>query len=77
MKSPLHERPLIIEDHSVAHPPRAFASNVGHEDMHLLAMTLIEEQGLEAIPALERKYPKMLRFSGPVGRDSIAEGAPR
>src|SRR4051812_24573219 len=33
MKSPLHERPLIIEDHSVAHPPRPFGSNVGHEDM--------------------------------------------
>src|SRR6476646_4901849 len=33
MKSPLHERPLIIEDHSVAHPLRPFASNVGHEDM--------------------------------------------
>src|SRR5258707_69911 len=33
MKSPLHERPLIIEDHSVAHPLRPFASNVGREDM--------------------------------------------
>ena len=33
MKSPLHERPLIIEDHSVAHPLGPFASNVGHEDM--------------------------------------------
>src|ERR1041385_3007909 len=37
MKSPLHERPLIIEDHSVAHPLRAFASNAGHEDMPDLA----------------------------------------
>src|SRR5258707_410024 len=33
MKSPLHERPLIIEDHSVAHPLRPFASNAGREHM--------------------------------------------
>jgi diaminohydroxyphosphoribosylaminopyrimidine deaminase / 5-amino-6-(5-phosphoribosylamino)uracil reductase len=33
MKSPLHERPLIIEDHGVDNPHRSFAGATGRENM--------------------------------------------
>src|SRR5882757_7864675 len=59
MKSPLHERPLIIEGHSVAHPLCPFASNVGHEDMPDL------DQPIPADPTAHawRMVPSKLRTS--------------
>jgi hypothetical protein len=51
--------------------------HVSHEDLHLLAMELIAEHGLDAIPALERKYSKFIQFEDPAERDSISEGVPR
>lgn len=51
--------------------------DVSAEDLHLLAMTLIEEHGLEAVPSLERKYSKFMGFDARFLRDSPSEGALR
>jgi hypothetical protein len=42
------------------------------EDLHLLAMALIEEYGLAAVPSLERKYSKFMHFEPRHLRDSTS-----
>src|SRR5947199_4563462 len=56
MKSPLHERPLIIENHSVAHPLRSFISNVGHEDMPDLAKPSATDPNADGWPLVPSKF---------------------
>src|SRR3954465_10582574 len=56
MKSPLHERPLIIEDHSVAHPLRSFVSNVRHEHMPDLAKPSAADSNAEGWPLVPSKF---------------------
>jgi hypothetical protein len=48
---------------------------VSTDDLHLLAMTLIDEHGLEAVPSLERKYAKFMGFEARHLRDSISATA--
>ena len=50
---------------------------VSHENLHLLAMELIAEHGLDAIPAVERKYSKFIKFEETDRPDSISEGVAR
>jgi hypothetical protein len=50
---------------------------VSAEDLHLLAMSLIEQHGLEAVPSLERKYSKFMGFEPRLLRDSREEGVLR
>ena len=45
---------------------------VSVEDLHLLAMTFIEDYGLHAVPSLERKYSKFMDFEARHLRDSTA-----
>jgi hypothetical protein len=45
---------------------------VSPEDLHLLAMTLIEQYGVEAVPGLERKYAKFVGFDPRHLRDSLS-----
>jgi hypothetical protein len=45
---------------------------VGNDDLTFLANTLIDEHGLAAVPALERKYAKYMEFEPRHLRDSIS-----
>ena len=47
------------------------------EDLQLLAMTLIEEYGVAAVPSLERKYARFLGFDARFLRDSLSDAALR
>ncbi|MBL8950997.1 MAG: hypothetical protein JNK82_09490 [Myxococcaceae bacterium] len=51
--------------------------SVAADDLHLLAMSLIEHHGVAAIPALERKYARFLEFEPRHLRESISPGALR
>jgi hypothetical protein len=56
-------------------PTRGWAlmfRDVSVEDLNLLAKTLIEEYGLEAVPTLERKYSKYMTIEPRHLRDSIS-----
>ncbi len=60
--------------HASTRPDRGWAiqfSEVASEDLNLLATTLIEEYGLQALPALEKKYSRFMDLAGRLLRDSI------
>jgi hypothetical protein len=59
--------------HAVSRRERGWAivfREVSDEDLHLLAMTLIDGYGLAAVPSLERKYAKFMMFEARHLRDS-------
>lgn len=50
---------------------------VPQEDLHVLALTLIDEYGLEAVPSLDRKYAKFMTLEPRHLTDSISGAAAR
>lgn len=73
----LPSRPKMLKAKGVATTRReqgwaiAFRE-ISVEDLHLLAMTLIDQHGLEAVPSLERKYSKFMNVEARHLRDSIS-----
>jgi hypothetical protein len=78
----LPSRPRMFKAHGVAIARRARGwaiefRDVSPEDLQLLAMTLIEEHGVAAVPSLERKYARFLGFEARYLRDSPSNASVR
>ncbi|MBX7113602.1 MAG: hypothetical protein K1X64_04645 [Myxococcaceae bacterium] len=71
---PARPKMFRARGHATSRPDRGWAiqfSDVTTEDLNLLAATLIEEYGLQALPALEKKYSRFMDLAGRLLRDSI------
>lgn len=71
---PARPRMFRARGHATTRPDRGWAikfSQVEPEDLNLLASTLIDEYGLQALPGLEKKYSRFMDLAGRLLRDSI------